>query len=259
MSSEGIEAGAETPKLFEQHLPEQMLRVLQAPSYERPLALKNRLERGNNSPGYSTNDMVKVKICGITNLDDALAAVKAGADALGFVFYEKSPRYITPVEARLIIRRLPKRVLSVGVFVNAREATIRRIARECGLDMLQFHGSESPEFCARFTGARVIKAFRIKDRAAAARATRYATFARLFDSCAGTAFGGTGKQFDWSLAAPGRAAGVFFLSGGLDAGTVRRAVASVRPQWVDVSSGVEAAPGKKDHARMRDFVRSAKG
>ncbi|MGE5307832.1 MAG: phosphoribosylanthranilate isomerase [Deltaproteobacteria bacterium] len=201
--------------------------------------------------------MVKVKICGITNLEDAKTAAGAGCDAIGFVFSEKSPRYITPTEAKLIAGRLPKKTMKVGVFVNARETTVRRIMKECRLDILQFHGNESPEFCGRFKGVKVVKAFRIKGPSDTARVSDYDTFGYLFDSFSPAAQGGTGKIFDWSLAAASTGTGkVFFLSGGLDAGNVRQAIAKLKPQWVDVSSGVENAPGKKDPARIREFMRA---
>lgn len=125
---------------------------------------------------------VKVKICGITNLEDALASIKSGCSALGFIFYKKSPRYITPLKAKDIINRLPKVIKNVGVFVNTEEKEIRRIAKLCRLDMLQFHGNESAEFCARFKNYKIIKAFRIKDKIDLKNISKYKTFAYLFDT-----------------------------------------------------------------------------
>lgn len=203
--------------------------------------------------------MVKVKICGITNLEDALAAVEAGADALGFVFFRKSPRYIPPEKAAGIIRRLPRAVVCAGVFVNARERTIRRISAQCGLGIIQLHGSESPGFCARFKGTKVVKAFRVRGNADVAKALCYGTTGYLFDSFIPGAHGGTGKCFDWSVRMPVAGTGKeVFLSGGLTAVNVREAIRRFRPQWVDVSTGVEAAPGKKDARKIRDFIRAAR-
>jgi phosphoribosylanthranilate isomerase len=143
--------------------------------------------------------MVKVKICGITNLEDALVASRAGADALGFIFYKKSPRYINPAEARKIIKRLPKFIKKVGVFVNAKEATVRRITRDLKLDILQYHGNESDSFCARFRGFKIIKAFRIYKKICPEVLSRYDVWAYLFDTFAKDKFGGTGRNFDWQL------------------------------------------------------------
>ncbi len=203
--------------------------------------------------------MVKVKICGITNLEDALDSLDAGCDALGFVFYENSPRYITPEKASRIIKNLPRRVLKIGVFVNAREKTVKRIARLCGLDMLQFHGSESLKFCGKFKGYKIIKAFRVKDKVAPQEILKYKTFAYLFDTFVKSKAGGTGKNFSWKLVRhiDGLTRPVF-LSGGLTAQNVKKAIEAVHPEWVDVSSSVEARPGKKDYKKVKEFIESAK-
>lgn len=203
--------------------------------------------------------MVKVKICGITNLEDARAAVNAGCDALGFMFYKKSPRYISPLKAKAIIRQLPKNIVKIGVFVNARKEDVARIAKLCRLNMLQFHGSESPEFCLQFCNYKVIKAFRIKNKIDLKQILRYKTFAYLFDAFVRHKPGGTGKQFNWDLMTG--LSGVkqpVFLSGGLNPGNVSRAVNKVRPEWVDASSSLENYPGKKDKAKMDKFVKIAK-
>jgi phosphoribosylanthranilate isomerase len=203
--------------------------------------------------------MVKVKICGITNLEDALAAVDAGCDALGFVFYRRSRRYVRPEKAARIIRRLPKAIVTAGVFVNCREATVRRISKQCGLSLLQFHGNESPEFCARFRGFKVVKAFRLRGPEDARRVKGYDTFGYLFDTYVRGNPGGTGKSFDWSWGAAAAGSGkIFFLSGGLDSSNVRCAIERLKPQWVDVSSSVERGPGLKDPAKVRSFIRAAK-
>jgi len=204
--------------------------------------------------------MVRVKICGITNLKDALAAADAGADALGFVFYKNSPRYVTPIKAKNIIKQLPGEIIKVGVFVDAAERTIRRIAKLCRLDMLQFHGSESPEFCHRFSEYGVIKAFRVKDRVELKNILGYKTFAYLFDTFVKSRPGGTGKKFDWDLIKHTVVdlKRTIFLSGGLTDKDVKEAMRSVHPDWLDVSSSVEIRPGRKDCAKVRQFMESVK-
>ncbi len=203
--------------------------------------------------------MVRVKICGITNLEDAEAALKAGCDALGFVFYKKSPRYITPQKARAIIKGLPKSAIKIGVFVNASGDAIKRIAKFCSLDILQFHGSESQEFCRKFGGYKIIKAFRVKERIDLGRALKYKTFAYLFDTFVKSSAGGTGKRFDWKLASSlGNIRQEIFLSGGLNDKNVKEAIRLVQPAWVDVCSSIEARPGKKDHKKIKKFIKIAK-
>jgi len=204
--------------------------------------------------------MVKVKICGITNLKDAIAARKAGAHAVGFVFYKKSPRYITPEEASRISKSLPRRILKVGVFVNAREKSIKQIAKFCNLDMLQFHGDESSEFCRRFKGIKIIKAFRIKNNFDLVRILKYETFACLFDTFVKSSPGGTGKSFNWKILSRMRGIKqIIFLSGGLTAQNVGMAIEIVRPDWVDVSSSVEIKPGKKDKKKVIKFIQKVEG
>lgn len=203
--------------------------------------------------------MAKVKICGITNLEDARASVDAGCDALGFVFYKKSPRYITPVKAKGIIKQLPKHIIKIGVFVDGKEKTIRKIAKTCRLNMLQFHGSESPEFCARFKGYKIIKAFRVKNRLDAKNILKYNPFAFLFDTFVKSKIGGTGKNFDWRLIR--HIDGIrrpIFLSGGLNEDNVKKAIEAVSPDWVDASSSLEKIPGKKNPIKVRNFIKAAK-
>ncbi|MFA5276347.1 MAG: phosphoribosylanthranilate isomerase [Candidatus Omnitrophota bacterium] len=202
---------------------------------------------------------VKVKICGITNLKDALSCIDSGADALGFVFYKKSSRYIPPGKARLIIQQLPEKVKKVGIFVNAKEKEIRRIAETCLLDMLQFHGNETPEFCRRFKDLKVIKAFRVKGCIDKKKIVKYNTCAYLFDTFAPDKAGGTGKAFNWQFVKPlGGLKRPVFLSGGLNAKNVLSAIKCVTPDWVDVSSSVEKAIGKKDINKVKNFIRKAK-
>jgi len=200
--------------------------------------------------------MVKIKICGITNLEDAQSATRAGADALGFVFYKKSPRYISPLKASLISSKIPKRVLKVGVFVNSDEDLVRRIAKNCRLDLLQFHGSESVQFCRKFKEYRVIKGFRIKDKISFVKILKYKTYAYLFDTFDRSKFGGTGKSFSWGLLKDlKKTKAKIILSGGLNSRNVRGAIKAIRPDWVDVSSSVESRPGKKDPQKVDNFIR----
>jgi len=204
--------------------------------------------------------VVRVKICGITNLEDARACVGSGVDALGFVFYKKSPRYISPPDAASIIGELPKHVIKVGVFVNSKEKDIRKAAGMCGLNMLQFHGEESPAFCDRFKDYKIIKAFRVKDCIDEKKIRRYNTFAYLFDTFDKDTAGGTGRSFNWKLIRHiGRLKRPVFLSGGLNASNVQKALQCAKPRWVDVSGGVEAGPGKKDYKKVARFIKKAKG
>ena len=202
---------------------------------------------------------VRVKICGITSAEDARAAVEAGADALGFMFYEPSPRCVTPELAAAIIGELPAHVAKVGVFVDADEATVRATADAAGLDTLQFHGSESPEFCARFE-LRTIKAFRVKDSGSLGQLPGYETDAWLLDSYVKGVPGGTGERFNWSLAVEAKRLGrPILLAGGLTPENVGEAVGQVAPFGLDVSSGVEASPGRKDAAKVAALIANAKG
>ncbi|TWJ32717.1 phosphoribosylanthranilate isomerase [Geobacter argillaceus] len=202
--------------------------------------------------------MTRVKICGITSLDDALAAIDAGADALGFVFYEKSPRNVNPMQASAIIAKLPPFVQTVGLFVNEEAERVNWTADFCGLDVIQLHGDEEPDYCPEIR-RRVIKAFRVKDAASLISLRRYSVAGCLLDAWSPAAPGGTGETFNWDLAREAAACGRLILAGGLTPDNVRRAVEQVRPYAVDVSSGVEAAPGKKDRDKVREFIRRAKG
>jgi phosphoribosylanthranilate isomerase len=196
----------------------------------------------------------RVKICGITNLADAQAAVEAGADALGFNFYEKSPRYVSLKTAAAISKQLPPFVMRVGVFVSAPEEFVLRAIVECNLTMLQFHGDEPPEFCTQF-GLMSMKAFRIRDEKSLAELPNYQTDAYLLDAYSAEARGGTGEKFNWDLAVEAQKFGKpIFLAGGLTPENVADAVRKVRPFAVDVSSGVEKTPGKKDGAKIRAFI-----
>ena len=201
--------------------------------------------------------MLREKICGITNVDDALHAVNAGADALGFIFYPESPRYVTPETVRIIIERLPPFTTSVGVFVNEDRDAIQRVIQECGLSLVQLHGDESPGDC--FTlGHPVIKAIRLRSRDDIVLMGRYAVRGFVLDASVAGVWGGTGETIDWRLAREATRQGPAILAGGLTPDNVGRAVAEVEPFGVDVSSGVEISPGKKDHEKVRRFILAAR-
>lgn len=200
--------------------------------------------------------MVKVKVCGITNLEDALGAAEAGADALGFNFYARSPRYIAPEAARGIISELPPAIFCVGVFVNEESpAAVARTAAAAGVGAVQLHGDESPEYCAVLGEWRVIKALRVGKDFSPDEATKYPVESILLDAFSASARGGTGETFDWKLARETRAVvAEVYLAGGLTPENVAGAIAAVEPYAVDVCSGVEHAPGRKDGARVRAFI-----
>ncbi len=202
--------------------------------------------------------MTKVKICGITNPEDGLMAAKLGADALGFVFYEKSPRYLKKEQAREITRELPPFVTRVGLFVNEEESRIKDICEFSFLDAIQLHGDEPPQFCELFEGKKVIKAFRIKNRDDFKAIPRYRVNAILLDTFSLTEYGGTGKSFNWQLAEEAKKFGRIILAGGLTPENVGEAIKTVRPYAVDVSSGVESSRGKKDWKRMEEFMKIVK-
>ncbi|MDX6270381.1 MAG: phosphoribosylanthranilate isomerase [Acidobacteriota bacterium] len=204
--------------------------------------------------------MVKVKVCGITNLADALDAIGAGADALGFNFYARSPRYVAPEEAWRIVSELPASVLCVGVFVNEDSAAIvERMASESGVAAVQLHGDEPPEYCAALAEREVIKALRVGKDFAPEEAGRYRVKSILLDAYNAHARGGTGETFDWTLARRTReVVAQLYLAGGLTPENVAGAIAAVAPYAVDVCSGVELAPGRKDAARVRAFVKAVR-
>ena len=196
--------------------------------------------------------MTLVKICGITSRADALAAVEAGADALGFNFYRPSPRYISAETTREITNQLPNSVLKVGVFVNEELESVIRIIAEAGLSAVQLHGDESPEYCHKLAGSYVIKVFRAGDDF---DIDAYAVDAIMLDTKDDLLRGGTGRVFDWSIAQQtNNSAPVLFLAGGLSPENVATAITTVHPYAVDACSSLEISPGRKDHARMRAFV-----
>ena len=204
---------------------------------------------------------VKVKICGITNAEDAVAAVQAGADALGFVFYKKSPRCIEPAAVRRISETLPPFITPVGVFVNEEVKIVRRLMDECGLALAQLHGDETAAYCSEL-GRPVLKAIRLKDRSAflvlGEFQGRGGVRGFLVDAYSEEAYGGTARMVDWHLAAEAAKEATILLAGGLTPDNVGEAIRAVQPYGVDVSSGVEASPGKKDHARVRAFIQAVR-
>ena len=204
---------------------------------------------------------IQVKICGITNPEDAAAAVEAGADAVGFVFHRKSPRYVEPQVVKSIVAGLPPFILTVGVFVNEELKVVRDVMDSCGLSLAQLHGDESAAYCETL-GRPVVKAIGIKDQASLLALAEYKGRAQvrgfLLDAFAPDAYGGTGRTTDWSVAAEIAKSVTVILAGGLNPDNVATAVATVKPYAVDVSSGVEASPGKKDHTKIRAFVQAAK-
>jgi phosphoribosylanthranilate isomerase len=198
---------------------------------------------------------MRVKICGLTNLEDALAAVAAGADALGFVF-ARSPRQVTPEQAREMVRRLPPLVATVGVFVDTPLEEVASLKAWCGLDWVQLHGHNDPTTLAALA-PRVIKVLAMEGQVPDPQA--YPGCQLLMDTAVGGKSGGTGKTFDWSLAQDLARQRPVILAGGLNPANVALAIDIVKPFAVDVSSGVESEPGRKDHAQIRSFIARAKG
>jgi phosphoribosylanthranilate isomerase len=198
-----------------------------------------------------------VKICGITDLVDALAAVDAGADALGFNFYRASPRYIEPEAARAIIDKLPERILTAGVFVNEKLEEVKRIQAVSGVMLLQLHGDETPEYCESLREGvlPIMKVFNTGQHFTVEQVLAYDVQLIMLDARDGATRGGTGKLSDWSQAAQAKLVKpLCFLAGGLSPANVGAAINAVGPFGVDACSSLELAPGKKDHAKVRDFV-----
>jgi phosphoribosylanthranilate isomerase len=202
---------------------------------------------------------VKVKICGITNAADASAAVQAGADALGLMFYPGSPRHLSLEAARNIAATLPPSVIRAGVFLDPDPSEVFAAIQMCGLTLLQFHGAETPEFCAQF-GLMTLKAFRIQDADSLQLLAGFQADAFLLDSFSPEKPGGTGQTFNWDLAVQAKQFGKpLFLAGGLTPQNVAEAVRHVQPFGVDVSSGVEQSPGKKDAKKIQNFIAAVRG
>lgn len=200
----------------------------------------------------------KVKICGVTNADDALAAAHAGADMIGLLFYTASVRGVTLDQAEAVCAPLSDSVARVGVFVNPTADFVMQAIARCALNILQFHGEEPPEFCTQF-GLMSMKAFRVRDAASLEELPAYATDAWLLDAWVPDKRGGSGTQFNWDLAVQAKELGrPIFLAGGLNPENVREAVMKVQPFAVDVSSGVESGHGKKDHGKVASFINAVR-
>lgn len=200
--------------------------------------------------------MVKIKICGITELDDALHAVDCGADALGFVFYERSPRAVTSKRAQAIISALPPFVTVVGLFVNEDPVNVQLIADHCGLDVIQYHGDETSEI-VRMAPRRSIRALRVRESETFDDIENYPASGLLLDAWVSGTFGGTGVRCNWEIAANIAKIRPVILAGGLTPENVAEAIRTVQPYGVDVSSGVEDAPGRKDRKKVAAFIRAA--
>ena len=196
-----------------------------------------------------------IKICGLTNLEDAKKAVELGADAIGFIF-ARSPRRAEPQKVKSIIRELKGDVLKIGVFVNEDAEKIKSIVKDCGLDAVQFHGDESPEFCSGFTGLKLIKAIRVKNIESLNIISDFKNiFACLLDTFSNDKYGGTGKTFNWDLAVKAKKyKKPLILSGGLNIDNIEEAITFVRPYGVDISSSIESGPGKKDIDKMSKII-----
>jgi phosphoribosylanthranilate isomerase len=198
---------------------------------------------------------MKVKVCGITSYEDAAMALDHGVDALGFNFFPPSPRYIRPADVHLIIRRIPPFVVTVGLFVNvASQDQVSETAHAAGVQVLQLHGDESPEYCRALEEWPLIKALRIGKGGIPENLEAYPVQGFLLDAKDDILFGGTGKSFDWSLTGSIKRIRPIILAGGLQPDNVREAIRVVKPYGVDVCSGVESAPGKKDAGRLIEFM-----
>jgi len=198
--------------------------------------------------------VTEIKICGITNKEDALFAAACGADALGFIFYPPSPRYISPEKARAIIAYLPPEIVKVGIFVNHDVSEVERIRQYCGLDLIQLHGDETPDYCRRFAPSLLIKALSPQSDADLDALGRYEVRAVLVDAHDKERYGGTGLTSDWDLAVKVKKSHSLILSGGLKEENITEAIARVSPQALDINSGIESAPGKKDHGKLLNII-----
>jgi len=199
--------------------------------------------------------MTRVKICGITDYEDARDAVLLGADAIGLNFYPSSPRYIEAGKAAGIIEKLPPFVTTVGIFVNHPDPqTVEDFALSIGLHAVQLHGNETPDYCSMIQRVKVIKAFRVDSNFRVDSLRSYGGGTFLLDGCAPAQFGGTGQSFNWDQVFGANAFGSIIIAGGLTAENVGQVVSSLHPFGVDVASGVESKPGKKDYEKMRRFI-----
>jgi phosphoribosylanthranilate isomerase len=198
--------------------------------------------------------MTQIKICGITTEEDAAFAAACGADAIGFIFHPQSPRYVAPETAKEIIKKLPHGITKVGVFVNLKLQEVKEIVFRCGLDMVQLHGAESPAYCSEFPRDQVIKAIAVRKEADLAQLSQYPVRAMLVDAFDPQRHGGTGARADWGLAARVKEQHPLILAGGLSLANIQQAIACVSPDAVDINSGVERSPGRKDHRKVKEII-----
>jgi phosphoribosylanthranilate isomerase len=197
---------------------------------------------------------MEIKICGITNTEDAIHACDCGADALGFIFYEKSPRYVSPETAKHTIERLPRDTTLVGVFVNHDIQAVKEIYAFCGLDLIQLHGDESLEYCRQFPESILIKTFSPRSEEDRNIIKNYPVKAILIDARDSGLYGGTGKTSNWEMAATLKEKYPLILAGGLNPGNIKEAIKTVSPHAVDVNSGVEVSPAKKDPEKVKTII-----
>ena len=201
---------------------------------------------------------MKIKICGITNLNDAKSAIDLGADMLGFIFYMQSPRYIEPLKANKVIEELPADIIKIGVFVDESINNLNQIKKTAGFDMFQLHGDETPEFCLKLNDE-YVKAIRVKNSEDIKLVESYNTDKFLFDTYVKDEYGGTGKTFNWKFLLDSRLNDKFvILSGGLNYDNVSEAIKIAKPDAVDVSSGVEVSPGTKDISKLKKFIEAVR-
>jgi phosphoribosylanthranilate isomerase len=198
--------------------------------------------------------VTEIKICGITNSRDAAVVAGCGADAIGFIFHPRSSRYVAPEVAKGIIKELPDTIAKVGVFVNLEVKEVKEIVAFCGLNMVQLHGAESPAFCREFSRALVIKVFAPRSEDDLEKLHEYDVRAVLVDTYDPARHGGTGERANWEMAAKVKETHSLILAGGLSAANIQEAVTAVSPHAVDINSGVEIAPGRKDHAQVKEII-----
>lgn len=197
---------------------------------------------------------MEIKICGITNMEDATFVAQCGADAIGFIFYSKSPRYVAPERVKKIIEKIPKEIAKVGVFVNHDVLKVKKTIDFCGLDLAQLHGDESPAYCGQFPRSQVIKAIAPRTVDDLGNVKEYPVKAILVDAHDPVRYGGTGEQSDWELASKVKETHPLILAGGLSMVNIKKAIEHTSPHAVDISSSVEIAPGKKDHQKVRAII-----
>jgi phosphoribosylanthranilate isomerase len=197
---------------------------------------------------------MEIKICGITNMEDASFVATCGADAIGFIFYPKSPRYVAPERVKEIIAKIPTEITKVGVFVNHDAVEVKETINICGLDLVQLHGDESPAYCGQFPQSQVIKTFAPRREDDLLKVREYQVKAILVDAHDPVRYGGTGEQADWRLAAKVKATHPLILAGGLSMANIKEAIEHASPHAVDISSSVESVPGKKDHQKVKAII-----